>query len=280
MISANELLMSLEIGLIYGVVALGIYLTFRVIDFPDLTCDGSFVLGAATSGILLIGGGSPTLSLIGALAAGCLSGLLTGILHTVFKITELLSGILVAFMLYSINLKVMGGVPNISLFQVSTFFSASLIPATILYISIAFLIVLLFKTDLGLALRSIGQNKKFAQNGGVRVERMTILGLMLSNALIALGGALFAHHQGFADVGSGIGTVIVGLASVMIGEKLLPYRSIWIAVFSCFLGSILYRFFIATALHSEFLGLESQDLNLITGLLVIGVMLLPRRQKC
>jgi len=279
-----EFIISLEIGLIYGVVAIGIYLTFRVIDFPDLTCDGSFVLGAASSSILIKAGCNPWFALLVALFAGSIAGLITGVLNIRCKITDLLSGILVAFMLYSINLKVMGGIPNIALIKQVTIFTAHnplLILCAIcgiIYLLYSYLLV----TDFGLALRSIGQNQRLALNGGVRVKQMTVIGLMLSNSVISLGGALFSQHQGFADVSQGTGTIIIGLAAVIIGEKLLPFRTSWATVLSCLLGSIIYRLFIGFALHSEMLGLETQDLNLITGVMLIGIMVVPRvrRNKC
>ena len=282
--TSAELLMSLEIGLIYGIVALGIYLTFRVIDFPDLTCDGSFVLGAASSSILIQLGCSPWLALLVAFGTGIIAGGLTGLLNTKCKITALLAGILVAFMLYSINLKIMRGIPNISLLNQTTIFTNhnSIVILLILSCIIYCLYSYLLLTDFGLALRSIGQNHRLAINCGVRVSRITIIGLMLSNGTISLGGALFSQHQGFADVSQGMGTIIIGLAAVMLGEKLLPFRTLWLAVLSCFLGSILYRIFISFALHSELLGFETQDLNLITGIMMISIMLLPnaRNKKC
>ncbi|MCP5369365.1 MAG: hypothetical protein H6909_01575 [Rickettsiaceae bacterium] len=277
----NEIIMSLEIGLIYGIVALGIYLTFRVIDFPDLTCDGSFVLGSATSSILNKLGMNPWLSLLIALYAGAIAGIITALLYIKFRVTNLLAGILVAFMLYSINLRIMGGIPNISLINNDTIFTQ----LPVLYLLVIALVccaivTYLLSTDFGLSLFSIGQNKRLAQNSGVNIPCMTIICLALSNAIIALGGALFSQHQGFADVSSGIGTVIVGLASVMIGEKILPYRSIAFKTISCVMGSILYRLFISFALHSDSLGLATSDLNLITGLMVILIMYIPRRQSC
>ena len=278
--SLNELLMSLEIGLIYSVVAIGIYLTFRIIDFPDLTCDGSFVLGAVTSAMLVKHGYNPIIALLYSAIIGGLAGFITGILNTKLKVTNLLSGILVAFMLYSVNLRIMGGIPNIALINQTTIFTNynQLLVLIVIVGIIWLLFSYLLMTDFGLALRSIGQNKRLAINSGVKQQQMIIIGLILSNALIGFGGALFSQHQGFADVSQGIGTVIIGLATVMIGESVLPFRSPWIMVFSCMLGSIIYRIFIAVALHSEKLGLETQDLNIITGLLVIGVMLLPRRK--
>lgn len=276
--SGAELLASLEIGLIYGVVAVGIFLTFRIIDFPDLTCDGSFTCGAATAAVALKAGLSPLPSLLLAGAAGGIAGFITGILYTRFRVTNLLAGILVAFMLYSINLKIMGGVPNITLMNEDTLFSGTspLLILIFLTVSIWGLISYLLATDFGLALRSIGQNKHLAEVMGVRVANLTVIGLALSNALIGLGGGLYCQHQNFSDVSLGTGTVIIGLAAVMIGEKLISFRSLWFGVLACFLGSIVYRFLIALALHSEWLGLETSDLNLITGLAILIIMGLPK----
>ena len=273
-----EWMMSLEIGLIYGIVAMGIYITFRIIDFPDLTCDGSFAIGCLTSAMMIQAEYSPIIALLTALFAGGLAGLVTGLLNTVMKVTQLLSGILVSFMLYSINLKITGGVPNIALIKQITLFtnhSALIILFSAVFISI-FLCGSLFSTDFGLALRSIGQNKRLALNCGVNVSKMTLVALILSNGLIGFSGALFSQHQGFADISQGVGTIVIGLAAVMIGERLSSSKSMWIAFLTCILGSILYRIFIAIALHSEWLGLATEDLNLITGLMIIAVMLIPR----
>ena len=281
MITLNELSMSLELGLIYAIVAMGIYITFRIINISDLSCDGSFVLGAATSSALIKAGMNPALALLIAVLAGGASGSITGFLITRLKISDLLSGILVAFMLYSINLKVMGGLPNIALIGQATVFSFSpsliLLPA-IVFIVFAFLGYMLY-THFGLAFRSIGQNPLLAKTMGVNVRLMTMIGLILSNALISLSGGLLSQSQGFADVGSGIGTVIIGLASVIIGERLLPFRSIGVKLIACVLGSIVYRLLMSVALHSEILGLETQDMNLITGLLVIAIMTFSRRRS-
>ena len=230
--SILELITSLEIGLIYGIVAVGIYLTFRVIDFPDLTCDGSFVLGAATSAILIKDGYNPYFTLAVSVAAGMMAGLTTGILNVRFKISNLLAGIITAFMLYSINLRVMKGVPNIALIDNETIFtgSNSLITLTTIITIIWIICSYILSTDIGLALRIIGQNKRLALNSGVNVSAMTIMGLMLSNALISLAGGIFAQAQGFADVSSGSGSVLIGFAAVIIGEKLLPFRSILISI--------------------------------------------------
>lgn len=277
----NEIMMSLEIGLIYGIVAIGIYLTFRVIDFPDLTCDGSFVLGTAVSSVLIKVGIDPWLALLSATFAGSIAGSLTGVLYTKFKVTNLLAGILVSFMLYSINLRIMGNIPNISLINSRTIFTQfPVIELFIIGMIMCIMITYLLMTDFGLALRTIGQNVRLAQNSGVNVSVMTIAGLALSNAIIALGGALFSQHQGFADVGSGVGTVIIGLASVMIGERIIRCKSIFLQVVSCIIGSIIYRLFISVALYSDYLGLTTSDLNLITGLMIITIMYMPRRKLC
>lgn len=275
--SLMEILMSVEMGLIYGIAAMGICLTFRIIDFPDLTCDGSFVLGAATAAVLIKSGYNPCIALLIAGLAGSIAGLCTGILHIYFKVTNLLSGILVAFMLYSVNLKVMHGTPNIALIDTATIFTDhnSLVILFITAILIWLLGSFILSTDFGLGLRSIGQNKRLALNCGVNISSMTLIGLALSNALVGLSGGLFAQHQGFADVSQGLGTVIIGLAAVMIGEKLFATRSIWLSLLSCLVGSILYRLIVAFALHSEWLGLETQDLNLITGIMVVAVMWMP-----
>jgi putative ABC transport system permease protein len=278
----NEIMMGLEIGLIYGIVALGIYITFRIIDFPDLTCDGSFVFGAAVSSMLIKSGYNPWFAIIAALIAGCMAGIATGILYTRLKITDLLSGILISFMLYSINLHVMGGFPNIALTQDKTIFYQTSAIGVLCFIALltCLMIGYLFMTDFGLALRSIGQNKRLAQNSGINIKTMTIIALALSNSFIALGGALFSQSQGFVDIGSGVGTVIVGLASVMIGERILQRRNVLVQIISCIIGSVVYRILIGLALHSDVFGMQTSDLNLITGIMVIAIMYMPRRRVC
>lgn len=276
--SGAEFFTSLEIGFIYGIVAVGVFLTFRIIDFPDLTCDGSFACGAATAAVLLKSGVSPITALLAAAGAGGLAGVATGILHVKFRVTNLLAGFLVAFMLYSVNLKIMGGIPNIALINETTLFSngQSLLILVGLMGAITALLSYVLMTDFGLGLRSIAYNKPLAKIMGIQVGSLTIIGLALSNALIGFGGGLYCQHQSFCDVSLGAGTVIIGLAAVMIGEKLLPFRSLFISVLACFLGSIIYRLLIALALHSDWLGLETSDLNLITGLAILIVMGLPK----
>ena len=277
-----EIIMSLEIGLVYAILAMGIYVTFRVINFPDLTCDGSFVLGAAVSSILIKSGVNPYLSLLGSLGAGAVAGGFTGLLYIQFKITDLLSGILTSFMLYSINLRIMGGIPNIALMDEGVrIFSHN--PMILLIFVVGFIwigLTYVLMTDFGLALQSIGHNIPLSRNSGVDVSRMTIWALGLSNAIIAFSGALLSQHQGFADVGSGVGTVIIGLLSVMLGERIFPYRSMGLKILSCVLGSVLYRLLIGFGLHSDGFGFAPSDLNLLTGAMVIATMYIPRRRLC
>lgn len=291
MISFGELEMSLILGLIYGIVGMGIYLTFRVIDFPDLTCDGSFVLGAAISSILIKYDYNPYFALVIAVFGGMLAGSVTGILNCYFKVTDLLAGILVAFMLYSVNIHVMGGIPNISLLSKTTIFTAS----PLIYLGIAAVVLIIFftwflSTNLGLSLRAIGQNKRLCLNGGVNVKWMIILGVALGNGLIALGGALFSQQQGFGDLTSGTGTIIAGFAAVIIGEKILPFRSTWVKLLSCVFGSIAYRVITSIALNTDIwekvlpaslqhFQPQTSDFNLIAGLLIIIVMVMPGRKN-
>ncbi len=279
--SIAELLMGIEIGLIYGIVTIGIYLTFRAIDFPDLTCDGSFVTGAATSSILIKSGLDPWVCILFASIAGGLAGFVTGILYIYGKISSLLAGILVAFMLYSINLKIMGGTPNIALLSDLTIFTDhNPLLVLIAILSITWVIIsYLMITDFGLSLRAVGQNKILSLASGVNISLVTIIGIMLSNALIGMAGGLFSQHQSFADISQGLGTVIIGLAAVLLGEKILPFRSITLSIFACILGSISYRLVIASALNSDWLGLQTQDLNLVTGIMLVLIMLIPNKNK-
>ncbi|MDR1475172.1 MAG: hypothetical protein LBI30_01465 [Holosporales bacterium] len=268
-ISPQELLTCFEIGIIFGSVAVGVYLTFRTINFADLTCDGSFVLGAAVSAVLIKNGVDPYLSLFCSVLLGGVAGLLTGILNVKFGITDLLSGIIVAFMLYSVNLRVMGNSPNITFVSSENTF--------LITFPLALCLICLLSSGFGLKLRAIGYNKQFALTVGTNVELMTIIGLMLSNAMISLGGGLFSQYQGFCDVSQGVGALVTGLASVVIGEKVLPFKKEPFIVLSCIAGSILYRVFINIALHSDLLAIRTQDFNLITGVIIILIMI--KRKK-
>ena len=276
MLNIQEVLMTLDIGLIYGLVAIGIYLTFRVINFADMTCDGSFVFGSSVCAMLIQNGASPCLAMISAFIAGGIAGLCTGILNVYCKISDLLSGIIVAFMLYSINIKVMGGVPNITLMDSE--FNNTL---WLIVLPITAVIIYLLFTDFGLALRSVGYNKKFSEISGINIKAMTFIGLILSNALIGLGGALFTQYQGFCDVSQGKGSLVAGLAAVIIGENIFRFKKIPFMIIACVVGSIMYRGFIMVALQTSYLNIETQDINLVIGLMIIAMMLIKKeKERC
>lgn len=280
---------AIEIGLIFGLVALGVYLSFRVINFPDLTVDGSFPLGGAVAAALIVAGINPLLATAAAIAAGAAAGALTAWLNVRLRIMQLLASILVMIALYSINLRVMGK-PNVALINDPTVFSLVdfgvmpdyvLKPLVLLVIVLAakVLLDLFFASETGLAMRATGGNPRMARAQGISTDRQTIVGLALSNALVALAGALFVQSQGGADISMGIGTIVIGLAAVIIGETILPARSLVITTAACIVGALLYRFFIALALNSDFIGLQAQDLNLVTALLVAFALLVPAYKR-
>lgn len=273
---------TVELGLIYALMALGVYLSFRVLDFADLTVDGSLPLGAALAASLIIAGHDPWLATAVAFLGGAIAGCATGLLHTHLRITPLLSGILVMTALYSVNLRVMGR-SNIPLLRERVIFDSlpafkglgTYLPLLFLVAFlglVVFLLYLFLTTDLGLALRATGDNEQMAKSVGININNMKILGLALSNALVALAGAFVAQYQGFADVGMGIGTIIAGLASVIIGEMLFARQSLFSILLAVVFGSLLYRFVIAVVLR---LGLPPTDLKLMTAVLVILALAYP-----
>ena len=277
---------SLEQGLAFGIMALGVFISFRILDFADLTVDGSLPLGAAVSARLLTAGMNPFISIAAAVFAGGIAGAMTGFLNTKMKIAPLLSGILTMTSLYSINLRVMGR-PNIPLIVKDTIFTAvesfgipypwNNILLLIVFILIVKLILDAFlNTQIGFALRATGDNPQMIRSMGISTNSMKMLGLIISNALVALSGALVGQYQGFADVNMGVGTIIAGLASVIIGEVIIGERSMFIATIGVITGSILYRFSISIALN---LGLAASDLKLLTALLVIIFLSTPRIKK-
>ncbi len=277
---------AVELGLIFGFVALGIFISFRVLDFPDLTVDGSFPLGAACTAAALVSGWHPVAATALSIGAGLIAGLCTGMLALRFKILGLLAGILTMTALYSINLRIMGG-PNTALLNLPTVFSLATLfqdlgpwsTVSLLSILMFLTLVLLWaflSTDAGLGMRATGANARMARAQGVDTTRMTYVGLMMSNGLIALGGSLFAQANGFADVTSGIGTIVIGLASVILGETLHRSRLIAVAVVATVAGSILYRLAVQFALSSDSIGLRPSDLSLITATLVAVTMVLSR----
>lgn len=284
--SSIALLGALEIGLLFGLVALGVYLSFRVLQFPDLTVDGSFPLGAAVAATLIVHSVNPWLATLAAAAAGALAGLTTAWLHLRLGILHLLASILTMIALYSINLRIMGR-PNIALLGEPTVLSPlqdGSIPSYVLtplafavaVFALKWLLDRFLNAEVGLALRATGTNPRMARAQGIRTERAILLGLALSNALVALAGALFAQSQGSADVTLGVGVIVVGLAAVIGGEALLNPRSVAWATTACIGGSLLYRLLVALALNVELFGLQAQDLNLITAVLVASALALPR----
>lgn len=277
---------AMEIGLVFGLVALGVLISFRILNFPDLTVDGSFPLGGAVAATLIVAGWNPFAATLAALLAGALAGFITGWFNIRLKIMNLLAGILLMTALYSINLRVMGK-PNMPLIMEPTVFSILLPEAwqgdplgkPLLLLAVVLMIKLaldaFFATRTGLAMRATGANSRMACAQGVATGWQVMAGLALSNALVALAGALFAQSQGGADISMGIGTIVIGLAAVIVGENILPARGLFYATLAVILGALLYRFFITLALSSNWIGLQSQDLNFITAALVTVVLVLP-----
>lgn len=274
---------ALEVGLVYGVMALGVFLTFRVLNFPDLTVDGSFTTGAATAAVAILNGWNPFLAAGLGFVAGFVAGAITGLLHTKGKIDGLLAGILTMIGLWSINLRIMGSA-NVPLLRAETMFSplreAKLMgsPQSIALFAVVLVlfggaVVWFLRTDLGLSIRATGDNGPMISSFGVSTDFTKILTLGLSNGLVGLCGALVAQYQGYADISMGVGLILVGLASVIMGQALLGQRYLWLAVAAVIVGSVLYRIIIFAALE---VGLDPNDMKLITALLVIVALLLPR----
>ncbi|UOQ49200.1 ABC transporter permease [Gracilibacillus caseinilyticus] len=295
---------AVESGIIYALMALGVYLSFRILDFPDLTVDGSFVTGGAVAAISIVNGVPPVIATFYAVLAGFAAGAVTGILNTKGKINPLLSGILMMIALYSINLRIMGK-PNVALLNEPTIFNqlegfwgslgidqalndiltsmgADRVPGTwvvlILMIFITIAIKLLtdyfLKTDVGLALRATGDNEKMIRSFSANTDNLTIVGLGISNALVALAGALIAQYGGFSDVSMGIGMIVIGLASVIIGEALIGTKTMARTTLAVICGAIVYRIVLTLALKVEFL--ETGDTKLITAVIVIAALIAPK----
>ena len=287
--SLFSVLGAIEIGLIFSLVALGVFISFRLLRFPDLTVDGSFPLGGAVCAILISHGTNPWLATLAGTAAGAFAGFITGWLNVKLKIMDLLASILMMIGLYSINLRVMGG-PNVPLINEPTLFTM-LQPANIddyvmrPIILLGFVIVAklaldwFFATERGLAIRSTGSNARMARAQGVNTGAMILLGMAISNGLVGLAGALFVQTQGGSDISMGIGTIVIGLAAVIVGETILPSRKIVWATLAVVIGAIVYRFFIAAALNIDAIGLKAQDLNLVTAVLVTIALVIPQIKK-
>ena len=273
-------------GLLWALLAIGVYITFRVLDIADLTVEGSFPLGAAVAATLLTSGASPVTAILAACLAGALAGIVTGVLCTKLKIPALLAGILTMIALYSVNLRIMGKA-NLPLLAQDTIFSIVQIPGldmgmTVLAIGAGIVLIVavlnywFFGTELGAAIRATGCNPHMIRANGVDTDIMIVLGLLLSNALVAISGALVAQNNGFADVGMGVGTIVIGLASVIIGEVLFGTRSFRNCLVSVILGSIVYRAVIAIVLQ---MGMPPNDLKLFTAILVALALSMPLLQK-
>lgn len=282
---------AVELGVLYGIMALGVYLTFRILEFPDLTVDGSFTTGAAVATVGVVNGVNPVVSTLLALAAGLLAGAITGLLHTKGKIDGLLAGIITQLGLYSINLKIMAISPdgnrprsNIPLLRETTLWTPlrdadvigtwwgplALAPITIISLV---LVIWFLHTSVGLAMRATGDNPTMIQSFGVSTDTQKMLGLSLSNGLVGLSGALVAQYQGFADIGMGIGMIVAGLASVIIGQAIFGRMGIWRAATAAVLGSIAYRIVIQLALAA---GIDPNDMKLISAILVVLALVIPQ----
>ncbi|MRI68266.1 ABC transporter permease [Gracilibacillus thailandensis] len=299
-----SLFSAVESGTIYALMALGVYLSFRILDFPDLTVDGSFVTGGAVAAISIVNGVPPVLATFYAAIAGFLAGVITGILNTKGKINPLLSGILMMIALYSINLRIMDK-PNVALLNEPTMFNqiegfwaslgidnflngiftlagservpgtwAILIIMVIITLIIKFLTDYFLKTEVGLALRATGDNEKMIRSFSANTDILTIVGLGISNALVALSGAFIAQYGGFSDVNMGIGMIVIGLASVIIGEALFGTKTIARTTLAVIGGAIVYRIVLTFALKFKFL--ETGDAKLITAVIVILALVTPK----
>lgn len=273
---------AVSLGLIWAVMAIAIYITYKILDIADMTVEGSLTMGAAISAICISNGMNPYLTLILAFCGGLCAGLVTGFFHTILKIPALLSGILTMLALYSVNLRIMGKA-NVSLLKMETVFtpfehlglSKNFAVIAVMLIIVGILIAALywfFGTELGCAIRATGNNRKMARAQGINTRFMTIIALMLSNGLVALAGALIAQNQSFADMSMGIGSIVIALASLIIGEVLLGKGNFFVRLLSLVFGAIIYRIIIAFVL---WLGMPSNDLRLFTALTVAVALALP-----
>jgi putative tryptophan/tyrosine transport system permease protein len=284
---ATLLMHAVEQGLAYGIAALGIFLTYRILQFPDLTVDGSFVTGAAVASILILNGTDPFLALAAAFLAGALAGLVTGFLNARLGVANLLAGVLTMIMLYSINLRIMGR-PNLSLLRAPTVFQlvnrawaplgayATLAFIALLTLAVKLAVDAFLKTEVGFALRATGDSEAMVSAYGIDARTAKIAGLALSNGLVGLSGALVAQYGGFADVGMGIGTIVTGLAAVILGGSLLRSTRIGWMTTAVLVGSLVYRIAVAVALRYGYVaGLQASDLKLITAVLVLIALVIP-----
>ena len=291
----NLIISTIAQGLLWALLALGVFITFRILDVADLTVEGSFPMGAAISAVLITMGVNPWITVLVAGVGGMIAGAVTGWIHTKLKIPALLAGILTMIALYSVNLHIMGKA-NISLLRMDTVYSAihsmgisNSMALTIIGVVVTIVVGLFlfwfFGTELGTSVRATGVNPQMIRAQGVNTDSMIVLGLLLSNGFVAVSGALIAQSQGFADIGMGVGTIVIGLASVIIGEvlfasssvvrKLFGNSSFVLSLVAVVFGSIVYRIVIATVLY---LGMPPNDLKLFTAILVALALSLPTWQ--
>ncbi|MBQ2081499.1 MAG: ABC transporter permease [Treponema sp.] len=293
---SSAMLGAVSQGILWGVMALGVYITFKILDFADMTVDGSFALGGCTCAILITKGMNPLLALLIAFLIGTVAGLITGILHTKLKIPGILAGILMMLALYSVNLRIMGG-PNKplsrssvtvmskinemlklkDLFKDNANSVSALITGVIFAIALIVILYWFFGTEIGSAIRATGNNESMSRAQGVNTDTMKILALMLANGLVSLSGALVMQQQRFGDVSMGIGAIVIGLASIIIGEVVLGNRNrFWYSLLAVMLGSVIYRLIIAIVLQ---LGMKSQDMKLLTAVIVAASLSVPVLKK-
>lgn len=275
-----------ELGGIFALLALGCYISFNVLDIPDLTVDGSFTTGCAVSAVVTTAS-APGMGMVLAFVAGCLAGLVTGLLMTKLHINEILSGILTQTALYSVNLRIMHQTPNIALLDKKTIFSglSFLDPydkIILIYLIVAVIAIAMnyfLKTQLGLALRACGDNEDMVRASSIDTDKMKMIGLALANGLVGLSGALYTQQQGYADITSGIGMMVIGLASIIIGQTFIRSTRISLTLLAAVIGAIIYRFILTIAIS---FGVPSGDLNLLSSAIVvlaIAVPILKRRKK-
>lgn len=272
--SLTIILKAIELGLIFSILSLGVYISFRVLNVPDLTVDGSFATGCAVCAVMTIAG-HPYLGLLLAFVAGSLCGMVTAFLQTKMHMQPLLAGILTMVALYSINLRIMSGAPNISLFSTNTLFTlidSKLLILLIFSLVIGFVLFGFFKTNLGLMLRATGDNEVMVRSSSINVDRMKFIGMALSNGIVALSGALLAQYQNFADITSGTGMMVLGLAGIIIGEAILRKRTIGFGIASAIIGACIYRLLYQFALQ---FGIPATDMNLMSAILVAITISLP-----
>ena len=281
---------AVELGLVYAFVAIGVYLSFRILDFPDLTVDGSFLLGSTVCGVMILCGFNPWFAMFSTLIAGMIAGLVTALLNLKFGILNLLASILTMSALYTINLRIMGimGVSNVNLGLADTaltpFYNLFGLPdmiirplfVGILVIIVAFLVWRFLESEIGLAMRATGTNQRMAKAQGIKTALLIYAGMGLSNALVALGGSLYIQTAIATDITGGAGTIVFGLAAVIIGETLFRTRNLLLIILSCIVGSVLYRVAVQFAFEGSSLGIDtSTDLQLITALIVVLTLVLP-----